>query len=129
MKSDAEVTADDYVRYNLILFGTRASNALLAKVADKLPLELLPNGYRLGEKKVAVPGLELGVQLCYPSPWNAERMIVVQSGLFWGAALPINHKFDLLPEYIVYADKIDFSDNTNRAVIAGFFDHNWNLPK
>jgi hypothetical protein len=55
-------------------------------------------------------------------------MIVVQSGTYWGAALPVNHKFDLLPDYIVFNDTFDLSDATNNAMAAGYFDNNWQLP-
>jgi hypothetical protein len=129
LKADVDVTEDDKKNFNLILFGTRASNALLTPIADQLPLELTPKGYRIGTTEHAAPVGNYGVQFCYPSPWNEERMIVVQSGLFWGDALPLNHKFDLLPEYIVYTDAIDASDNTNASLAAGYFDDHWQLVK
>ncbi len=66
--------------------------------------------------------------MCYPSPFGEGRMIVIQSGIYWGAALPVNHKFDLLPDYIVFNDTLDISDATNKAIAAGYFDNNWQLP-
>jgi pimeloyl-ACP methyl ester carboxylesterase len=129
IKADKDVTADDRKNYNLILFGTRESNSLLAPIADKLPVEMTPRGYRLGEQEYSAGEEKVGVQFCYPSPFNEQRMIVVQSGLFWGDALTINHKFDLLPEYIVYTDDIDETDQTNRALVAGFFSDDWQLPQ
>ncbi len=125
LKADRAVTAADRKNYNLILFGTRSSNAILAQVADRLPVELTPAGYRLNDKNFA--GKNLGLVLCYPSPFDARRLIVVQSGLFWGDALAINHKFDLQPDYIVFDDSFDITDGTNRALAAGFFDGNWRL--
>lgn len=125
IKADKEVTNADRQNYNLILFGTRGTNSIIAEIADKLPVELTPTGFRLGKHEFQ--GKELGMQLCYPSPFSPQRMIVVQSGLYWGGSLPINHKYDLLPEYIVYDKSLDLSDNTNRAIAAGFFDHNWQL--
>ena len=128
IKADKDVTEDDRKRYNLILFGTRQSNTILAQIADQLPVELTATGYRLGEKQYTVQRPNnLGVQLCYPSPFSQERMVVVQSGVFWGNSLPINHKFDLLPDYIVYDSSVDPSDSSNRAVTAGYFDGNWKL--
>jgi pimeloyl-ACP methyl ester carboxylesterase len=127
IKADKDVTEDDKKNYNLILFGTRESNALLAPIADQLPVELTPHGSRVGATEYSAPASKLGVQLCYPSPFDEKRMIVVQSGLFWGDALPVNHKFDLLPEYIVYTDGVDPSDSTNQALAAGYFDDNWQL--
>jgi hypothetical protein len=143
IKADKAVTEDDKRNFNLVLFGTRETNAILAEIADKLPLELLADGYRAGAKKVTVENpTEIGLQFCYPSPYDARRMVVVQSGLAWGERfqakneLPDNHKFDLIPDYIVFDSStepgaaehlFDFTDETNRALLAGFFDGNWQL--
>ncbi|MDF2439892.1 MAG: hypothetical protein JWN98_876 [Abditibacteriota bacterium] len=126
IKADVAVTEDDRKNYNLVLFGTRESNALLAQIADRLPIELTANGYRWGEKQIA--GTNLGLQMCYASPFDARRLIVVQSGQAWGRELPINHKFDLLPDFIVFDSTLDPTDKTNRAIAAGFFTHTWELP-
>jgi hypothetical protein len=126
MKADRDVTAQDHKNYNLILFGTRETNSIIAEAAESLPLELTPDGYRFNKEKFAAK--DLGLVLCYPSPFAAGRMIVVQSGTYWGAALPVNHKFDLLPDYTVFDNTLDLSDATNNAVVAGYFDHNWQLP-
>lgn len=126
VKADAEVTLDDLEKYNLVLFGTPRSNALLAKIADKLPLKFTGNGYRLGQKYF--PGENAGVFFCYPSPFSTKRMIVVQAGHYWGGALPVNHKWDLLPDYMIYNDSVD-PDGTNHALAAGFFDHHWKPEK
>lgn len=128
LKADTEVTEADRKNYNLVLFGTRQSNSILAQIADGLPVELTPTGYRLGTKQYPMPGAtNLGAQLCYPSPFAAQRMIVVQSGVFWGSALPINHKFDLLPDYIVYDGTFDPTDSTNHTLAAGYFNGSWQL--
>ncbi len=137
LKADKDVTADDRKNFNLILFGTRASNSILAEIAEALPLELLPDGYRLGKETVKVEKpKEIGLQFCYASPFDARRLVVVQSGLFWGDHLPANHKFDLLPDYIVFdgsieagaqTDHFDLTDQTNHALACGFFDGKWQL--
>jgi hypothetical protein len=126
IKADSEVTAADRKNFNLILFGTRDSNSLIAEAADKLPVELTPTGYRLGQQRFTEN--DLGLVMCYLSPFGVGRMIVVHSGVYWGAALPINHKFDLQPDYIVFRNLYDISDATNDAVAAGYFDNNWQLP-
>jgi len=54
-----------------------------------------------------------------------NRLAVFCTGRFWGDALPINHKFDLLPDFIVYSSEVDASDKTNRFLCAGFFDKDW----
>jgi predicted esterase len=127
MKADTQLTTADRANYNLVLFGTRQSNRVLAEIADKLPLELTPDGYRRGTQNVVAQNI--GLQMCYPSPFNNARMIVVQSGIAWGAKLPVNHKFDLLPDYIIFDSTIDATDQTNQALRAGYFNHQWQLPK
>lgn len=127
IKADTDVTEEDKGIFNLILFGTRESNAILQQIAGKLPLELTPTGYRVGGREYSRKE-PLGLQFCYPSPFSAARMVVVQSGVFWGSMLPVNHKLDLLPEFIVYDETLDPSDQTNRALVAGFFNDDWSLP-
>jgi poly(3-hydroxybutyrate) depolymerase len=125
MKSAAQVTEEDKATKNLILFGTRATNPLLAEIGDQLPVELTPDGYRIGDKQVA--GKDLGLRMVWRSPWNADRLITVQSGSWWGEKLPVNHKWDLVPDYIVYGKEIDPVDSTNVPLAAGYFDGDWKL--
>lgn len=130
LKRDTQITSDDKTKFNLVLFGTRDTNTLLREIADKLPIELLSSrSVRVNRETRTFTNVAgtLGVQLCYPSPWSAGRMIVVQSGRAWGGALPANHKWDFLPDYLVYDGAIDQSDLTNRALIAGWFSHEWQL--
>ena len=124
--SAADVTERDKADFNLILFGTRQTNPLIAQIADALPLELTPLGYRLGDRTIEAS--EVGLRLVWKSPWNSARLIGVCSGEKWGAGLPLNHIWDLIPDYIVYDYHLE-DDGTNRALEAGFFDGDWNLPK
>ena len=126
IKSADEVTAQDKADFNLILFGTRATNPLLAQNSDDLPLELVPGGYRIGAKTVEAQ--YIGLRLVTASPWNKTRLIGVCSGENWGAGLPINHIWDLVPDYIIYDYRTE-NDGTNRPLEAGFFDGDWQLPK
>lgn len=126
IKADTKITLDDERNFNLILFGDSASNAVLARIGVQLPLELTLDGYRIGTRQVKAR--DVGLQFCYPSPLAKNRLVVVQSGLFYGDALPVNHKFDLLPDFLVFTATFDSRDGTNDALEAGFFDGNWQLP-
>ena len=126
MKSAREIGDADKANFNLLLFGTRATNSLIAQIADDLPLELTPTGYRIGAKTVVAS--EIGLRMVRPSPWSKTRLIGVCSGEIWGTSLPINHIWDLVPDYIVYSYQTE-TDGTNRALEAGFFDGDWNLPE
>ena len=125
IKSAAAVTEADKAGANLILFGTRETNALLAQIGAELPVELTPGGYRIGDKRVVAP--YAGLRMVWKSPWNEARLIGVCSGVDWGETLPFNHIWDLIPDYIVYNAQTE-TDGTNRALEAGFFDGNWELP-
>lgn len=70
---------------------------------------------------------QLGLIFCYASPWSPERVVVVQSGPLWGAHLPFNHKWDLLPDWAVFSQARDASDSTNQTLAAGYFGRNWEL--
>ncbi|MFW5798574.1 MAG: hypothetical protein ACOCXX_02855, partial [Planctomycetota bacterium] len=73
-------------------------------------------------------GDDLGVVLCYPNPLNPKRYVMVHSGTYWGAGLELNHRFDWLPDFIVYNKRID-PDGTNHWLCAGFFDQDWQLDE
>ena len=126
VKNANEITDADKADFNLILFGTRQTNPLLAQIADDLPLELTPQGYRIGEKTVEAQ--DIGLRMVTASPWNDARLIGVCSGEKWGVGLPLNHIWDLVPDYIVYDYRLE-NDGTNRALQAGFFDGNWQLTE
>jgi acetyl esterase/lipase len=126
LKAATQVTDEDKSRYNLILFGTATTNALIAEVAPTLPVELTPTGYRIGTQTVA--GEKLGLRMIWRSPWSEKRLIGICSGIWWGEKLPVNHKLDLIPDYIVYDGSLD-ADDTNHALEAGFFDGDFGLQK
>ena len=126
MKSATDVSETDKSNYNLILFGTRATNSLIAQIADDLPIELTPTGYRIGDKKVEAR--DIGLRMIWKSPWNETRLIGICSGENWGTSLPPNHVWDLIPDYIVYSYRTE-TDGTNRPLEAGFFNGDWALAE
>jgi hypothetical protein len=50
----------------------------------------------------------------------------VNSGLLWGEHLSVNHKWDFVPDFIIYNDEKDWDDN-NKYLCAGYFDKRWRL--
>jgi poly(3-hydroxybutyrate) depolymerase len=127
LKSDREVTAEDRRKYNLVCFGEPESHALLAPLAARLPLGIQPYRYRVGNEEFA--GEDVGLVLLYPNPEQPDRLLLIFSGLYWGTPLPINHKFDLLPDFIVFNSQVlkDGRDPINQHLIAGFFNQQWQL--
>ena len=59
------------------------------------------------------------------------------AGQHWGGGLPFNHKFDLLPDYIVFSSEYEgglistpyAGHGPNRHLCAGFFDTNWQVNR
>lgn len=123
VKAASTVSGADKRERNLILFGTRESNPLLGEIAEALPLELRANGFRQGT--TVMEGKNLGLRLVWRSPWSKERLLGVCSGAWWGNDLPVNHKWDLLPDYMVYRGDAHDKDDTNVSVVAGNFDGDW----
>jgi len=126
-KLDREVTAEDEVNFNLILFGSPRTNSITARLAKDLPFRFLPNGYGVGEQ--IVTGENLGLAGIYPHPDHPQRYIVVLDGLYYGLNLPINHKWDLVPDFIVFNALNCTYDGTNEAELAGFFNVFWQVDE
>ena len=124
LKSAKDVTDADKANFNLILFGTRASNPLISFV-DEWPLELVTGGVRVGNRTVA--GADLGLRMVWRSPWSEKRLVGVCSGRWWGEELAPNHKWDLMPDFIVYG--AGETEGADRILDAGWFDGNWIAPE
>ncbi len=126
VKDATEVTKQDIADYNLVCFGRPRSNAILKRAAAKLPIKFEGDAFVVGEQEFS--GTDVGLVMIYPNPLNPKRYMVVQSGAFHGDALSINHKYDLIPDFIVF-DGLTEDDQTNRALCAGFFDRQWQLSE
>lgn len=124
VKADTALTPKELKERNLILYGDERTNSLVARMRDKLPFLLKDGTVRIGGHTYLYEKEGLGFMLCYPNPLAPDRLVVICAGRFWGDALPINHKYDLLPDFIVY-DGETMYDKTNRFRCAGFFDLRW----
>ncbi len=122
---DSQVTEDIVRRRSLILFGTPETNRILARLQERLPIRIGEGRFEVAGK--AYTGDDLGLVLCYPNPLNPERYVVVYAGQLYGEKCGINHKHDLLPDFIVFNTRRFSYDDTNEHEVAGFFDMNWRL--
>jgi predicted esterase len=115
--SDKELRQSDYEKSNLILFGTKETNAVIAKFADKLPLHL-----KASETK--------NYGLFYVFPMNG-RYIAVNSGIPWWTGKGLSSWYLPQPQMSIY-DYKDFSlyqGSAGNVVSEGFFDNNWKLTE
>ncbi len=113
------VQPEEFSRYNVFLFGEPESSAAIREVLAITPIKITEEEFIIGTKKF--PRAGNGLWFVYRSPWNQGRLASVQCGELWGSGLPENHKYDFLPDYIVYSTDRD-DDGSNRALCAGFFD-------
>ena len=122
---DTAVTPADIASANLFLFGTPTTHSILAKIAPKLPIRFTDQGYEILGRTFKASDAT-GLMFIYPNPLAPDRYVVVCTGLHYGSFLPPNHKYDLLPDFIIYSDVQDY-DDTNAYHCAGLFDVAWRL--
>jgi predicted esterase len=130
VKDDVDVNNEDLAGKNLILFGDPASNSLIAQVLDGLPLRWTKESITFAGKTYA--SAEHVPVLIYPSPLNASRYIVLNSGHTFHAAdyrgtnallYPRLGDFAILRVGLVQEDVL-----AHQVVTAGMFDEQWQVP-
>ena len=128
LKSDTDITDDDIKNNNLILWGDPGSNAVLAKIADKLPIKWTSSGIVVGDK--TYDGATHVPLMIYPNPLNPAKYVVINSGFTFREYdyLSNARQVPRLPDYAV----IDTSTPPNsrlpgKVVRAGFFGEKWEL--
>jgi len=117
--ADTELSGADLEKCDLVLFGNRENNSVIARFGDQLPLALKPDaaGY--------------GLVYIYPV---GDRYILVNSGLPWWT-LPKGVRTaggrNGGPAGMLRSTDVDFllfKESANDVVADGHFDHNWQLP-
>ena len=130
VKDDTAVLDADIAAHNLVLWGDPKSNAVLAKIADKLPLKWAAEGVKVGDATYPA-GSHVPV-LIFPNPLNPNRYVVLNSGFTFREYDYLNNARQVpkLPDWAV----IDIErQRTSRApggiAAAGFFDDHWQLKQ
>jgi len=128
VKPDAAVTEQDIRDNNLILYGSPETNRIVRRIAGRLPIRFEKDAYVVGDRRV--PRAGAGLLMIYPNPLNPKRYVAIRDGVRWGATLSINHKYDFVPDFIIYSKDVD-RDGTmfesNDYICAGYFDGAWRL--
>jgi len=85
----------------------------------------------IGDKSEPLNGR--GILYIYPSAFsNRQHAVVICAGAPYGEKIGVNHKLDLIPDFLLYEGNAFDTDgtSTNSALCAGFFDADWKLdPK
>ncbi|HWB01159.1 MAG TPA: hypothetical protein VG713_21870, partial [Pirellulales bacterium] len=128
IKRDSDITDDDIAGMNLVLWGTPASNAVLKRIADKLPI-------RWTNESIAVDGREFeadhhAVVMIYPNPLNPQRYVVLNSGFtFPFSANGSNAKHTpKLPDWAIIDVNVPRHEDAPGGVVAAdFFGERWEV--
>jgi predicted esterase len=119
VKPDSAVSAADLDSADLVLFGSRETNSLIARFAPQLPLELNPGAADYGLLFIAPIG---------------KRYALVSSGLpWWTGAADVDRGGDPFapPAFrllTTFEDFILFRGSLADVVAEGYFDRNWKVP-
>ena len=113
---DRDLDENQLLEHNLLLYGSCTSNAILARFAGDLALDLDADRIDLVGRTYTQPGA--AVFAVFPHPLNPARYLAVHGGtapdsICWGSHLDMQ----LLPDYLVYAggEVLDW----------GFWDNEW----
>jgi pimeloyl-ACP methyl ester carboxylesterase len=129
VKDDRDVTAEDVAAHHLVLWGDPGSNAVLGKVAGKLPVGWDKTSVTVG--KATFPAEHHVPVLIYPNPLNPKRYVVVNSGFTYREYDYLNNARQVpkLPDYAVLDVRTPPSSRwPGKVVLADFFDEGWRLP-
>jgi hypothetical protein len=127
---DSAITDKEIAAENLVLFGDPSSNAVIAKIADKLPVKWTKDGVVVGDKTYAADS-HVPI-LIYPNPLNPKKYVVLNSGFTFREYDYLNNARQVpkLPDYAV----VDVTTPPNsrfpgKIVRAGFFGEKWELQE
>jgi predicted esterase len=114
--TDAALDELRLVNNNLLLYGNFASNSVLARFKEYLPLRFAEDRIELAGKTYQEKGV--AVFATFPHPLNPKRYLAVHGGtrpdaVCWGSHLDMQ----LLPDYLVYAG--------GQTLDWGFWDNEW----
>lgn len=128
IKADKDVSQEDREKYNLILWGTPASNSLIAGAVENLPIKWTAEKVLAGKKTYEAES-HLPI-LIYPNPRNPQKYIVFNSSFTYREYDYLNNarQTPKLPDWAI----IDVTTPPNsrwpgKIVDANFFNEDWQL--
>ncbi len=131
IKDDKDVTAEDFAKYHVALFGDPGSNRWIAKLQGKLPIAWSRDSIGVGTQTYSADG-HLPV-LIYPNPLGPnplapKRYVVINSGLtidereYHG-----DYSMPKLGDLAIL--KVQAGSETPEIAFATLFDERWRLPQ
>ena len=128
VKADVDVTEEDIASHNLILWGDPASNSLLSRIDDQLPIDW-------GTKEVTVGDRKFDAEyhapiLIYPNPLNQDKYVVLNSSFTYREYDYLNNarQTPKLPDWAIVDLRVKPDSRwPGKIVDADFFDEKWQL--
>jgi len=128
VKDDTAITDADIAGANLILWGDPQSNAVMKKIADRLPIAWNEKAIVLGE--TSLDSTNHALISISPNPLNPKRYVVLNSSFTFRDYAYLNNarQVPMLPDWAV----VDLRTPANavwpgKVVEAGFYDEAWKL--
>ena len=122
------MTDADLAAHHIVLWGDRSSNRLLARLADRLPVEWGEREIKIGARKFdSASHVPI---LIYPNPLNPTKYVVLNSGFTFREYDYLNNARQVpkLPDYAVVDLSVPPSPRAPGAIAdAGFFGERWEL--
>jgi hypothetical protein len=128
--TDNKLTDEHIANSNLILFGDPGSNAVMARVIEKLPVRWTKDGFEVNGQSYDSRTHQLS--MIYPNPLNPRRYVVINSGHTMHEKdfrASNSWLFPKLGDIAVQKFEDGVNDPTSgETVWAEMFDSNWKLP-
>jgi dienelactone hydrolase len=128
VKKDAEINEADIAASNLVLWGDPSSNAVLAKVIARLPIDWSAGRLAIGSQ--SCDASKCMPVMVYPNPLNPKRYIVLNSGhtMREDSNTTNSQQTPRLPDAVLVGlDEAPGPVRPGRIVWADFFNEDWQL--
>ena len=126
--NDVDLTDEMIQSSNIVLWGDPKSNSVMAKIADKLPIQWTADKITVGDK--SYDAKNHAPILIHPNPLNLNRYVVLNSSFTFRDYAYLNNarQVPMLPDWAVV--DLDTPPNSvwpGKVVAADFFDEQWQL--
>jgi hypothetical protein len=122
--ADTEVTPEVMATQNLVLVGTAATNAVVAKLQDRLPLRQDATGTWAGTRKVAGPGATY--RLTHPNPLVPGRLVLIYGGGSATALKRFTPSGRQAPASSLFADYLVIGED-DKVALQGYFKDDYRI--
>lgn len=129
IKDDVDVTDEDIATANLILWGDAASNQVMGRIADQLPLRAAEGAIAVRDANLAAS--DHALLMIAPNPANPLKYVVLNSGFTFREYDYLNNARQVakLPDWAIVDIRVPAdARQPGKVAAAGFFDESWRLP-